>query len=145
MAVQFILQDPATTRIIKSGLAEALPQNRFQVKIPAAEVADLTGDLYYLFLAAYSDELATMIERRVDLEVGGAPLQPEPSPTAATETQPTAQAEPTTTAVPSTPTGESDDDGGVSIGLIIGLVLAAAAAIGGGLLFVVLRSGRKAE
>ena len=38
----------------------------------------------------------------------------------------------------------SDDDDGNSIGLIIGVVLAAAAIIGVGLLVVVMRSGRRA-
>ena len=138
MAVQYILQEPATGEIIKSGSAEAISANRFQIQVPAEVVATLTGDLYHLFLAAYTDELSTLLERRVDIEVGAVPVDGQPSPT--TDTQPTAQAEPTVTA---SPTEAPSDDGGSSIGLIIGIVLVAAAGIGVGLLIMVLRSNRR--
>ena len=127
MAVQYIFQDPATGVIIRSGLAEPLSSNRFQIQVPADVVATLTGDLYHLFLAAYTDELATLLERRVDIEFGAVPV---PSPTA--------QAEPTVTASPTA--APSDDGGGSSLGLIIGIVLVAAVGIGVGLLIMVLRS-----
>ena len=57
LAVQYIFLDPATDEIIKSGSAEAMADNRFRVQMPASEVATLAGDLYHLYLAAYSDEL----------------------------------------------------------------------------------------
>ena len=148
MAVQYILQEPATGEIIRSGLAEALASNRFRIQVPAEVVANLTGDLYHLFLAAYTDELSTLLERRVDIEFGAAPVDIQPSPTpgtdatATSDTQPTAQAEPTVTASPTEI--PSDDNGGSSIGLIIGIVLVAAVGIGAGLLIMVLRSNRRA-
>ncbi|MBF8267694.1 MAG: hypothetical protein HW388_1202 [Dehalococcoidia bacterium] len=136
MGVRYIFQDPATGQIVKSGLAEALDSSRFQVRIPSQEVANLTGDLYHLFLAVYSDELSTLLERKLDIEVGTVPGQP-------TSTAP-AEAQPTATLLPS-----GEGGGGVSTGLMIaiGLVivaLGAAAGIGAGLVVLVLRSRRKA-
>jgi hypothetical protein len=128
MAVQYIFQEPATGEIIRSGLAEALSATRFQVHIPADVVASLTGDLYHLFLAAYTDELSTLLERRVSIEFS----------TGAQDGQPTAQPDPTATAIPA-----DADDGGSSIGVIIGIVLVAAVGIGAGLLFMMLRSRRR--
>ena len=138
LAVRYIFLDPATDEIIKSGSAEALADNRFRVQIPASEVAALAGDLYHLYLAAYSDELATVLERRVDIEFGAPPLQPQPTPTdgempGGTEITPTATA----------PSGEEGGDGGAPVGLIIGIILAAAAGIAISLLVIIMRSGRK--
>ena len=146
LAVRYVLQDPATGQIVKSGQAEAISTRQFQVKIPAAEIAGLSGDLYHLFLAAYSDELSVLLERRLDIEVGVAP-QEQPTPTNASvpgETPSTGTAQPTAQSSP-TPTmsaTEPDGDGGTSVGLIIGIILAVAAGLGGGLLLLVMRSNR---
>lgn len=130
MAVRYVFQDPSTGEIVQSGLAEAISANRFQVQVPADVVATLTGDLYSLHLAAYTDELSTLLERKVDIEFGvGAP-----------DDQPTAQPAATATAVPTDTPSESD--GGSAIGLIIGIVLVAAAGVGAGLLFMMLRARR---
>ena len=143
LAVQYIFLDPATDEIIKSGSAEAMADNRFRVQMPASEVATLAGDLYHLYLAAYSDELASVLERRLDIEFGAPPFQPQPSPTdgempGGTEITPTATA-PSGEEMP----GEEGGDGGAPVGLIIGIILAAAAGIGIGLILIVMRSGRK--
>ena len=131
MSVQYVFQEPATGEIISSGLAEALSDNRFQVHIPADVATSLTGDLYHLFLAAYTDELSTLLERRVDVEFG----------TGAPDAQPTTQPSATTTAAP-TDTRSEDNDGSPA-GLIIGIILVAAAGIGTGLMGVMLRSRRR--
>ena len=144
LAVRYVLQDPASTLIITSGQAESISPGRFRVQVPAGELADLTGDLYYLYLAAYSDQLSSMVERRIDIEFGAAPVQPTPTTQAtATGPQPTSPAQPTATAAP-TASVPADGDGGNSVGAIIGIVLAAAAVVGVGLLVVVTRPGRKA-
>ncbi|MFH1560776.1 MAG: ABC transporter substrate-binding protein [Chloroflexota bacterium] len=138
MAVQYVFQDPATGEIVSSGSAAAISSNEFEVRIPAEVTSTLTGDLYYLFLAAYSDELATLLERRLDIEFGAAPAQPTPTTvpgaTATAATQPTTQA----TSTPTASTG-----GGLSVGLIIAVLLVAAAGIAAGLLVMVLRSRRR--
>ena len=131
MAVQYVLQDPATGQIVKSGPADALSASRFQVVVPSQEVAALDGDLYHLFLAVYSDQLSTLLERKLDIEAAGAGQELQPSPTpgpGATDTGP----------------ASGGDDGGISTGLIIGIVLGAATIIGAGLLFIVMRSSRRA-
>jgi peptide/nickel transport system substrate-binding protein len=131
MALQYVFQEPASGEIISSGLAEALSANRFQVQIPADVVTSLTGDLYHLFLAVYTDELSTLLERKIDIEFG----------TGTQADQPTAQPESTATATPT----EAPSDGGGSTGLIIGMVLVAVAGIGAGLLVMMLRSRRRAS
>jgi peptide/nickel transport system substrate-binding protein len=131
LTVQYVLQDPATGQIVESGTAEALSASLFQVRVPSQEVTDLNGDLYHLFLAVYSDQLSSLLERKLDIEAAGAGQGPQPSP------MPGPGA--TDTAIP------SEGDGGViSIGLIIVIVLGVAAAIGTGLLFIVMRSSRRA-
>jgi peptide/nickel transport system substrate-binding protein len=141
MAVQYIFQEPATGRIIKSGPAEAISANRFQVRIPADVVATLPGDLYHLFLGAYTDELSTLLELKVNIAVGPVPQDGQPSPTSGPGA--TATIKPTATAVP-TEVASDEDGGGSSIGLIIVIVLVAAAAIGAGLLIMMLRARRGA-
>lgn len=145
MALQYIIQEPATGAIIRFGAAEPLTSNRFQIQVPADVVTILTGSLYHLFLAAHTDALSSLVERRVDIEFGTSLQadQPTPSPdaTATSDSQPTAQAEPT---FPASQTAtRSDKDGDFSIGLLIGIVLALAGGIGVGILIVVLRSNRK--
>ncbi len=126
LAVRYLLQDPATGQKVRSGLAQAVSGTEFQVVIPAAKVAELAGDLYYLFLAAYSDQLSTLLERKVDIEVevDVLPNGTEPTPTA--------------TLVP-----PPDGDGGTSMGLIIAVVLGAAAIIGVVVVVLALRPGRR--
>ena len=143
LAVQYIFLDPATDEIVKSGSAEALGGNRFQVQMPASEVSALPGDLYHLYLAAYSDELASVLEHRLDIEYGAPPLQPQPTtPTGAPDATAASGATPAATAVAATETPDTDGGGGTSIGLIIGIILVAAAGIGVGLILIVMRSGR---
>ncbi len=143
LAVQYIFLDPATDEIVKSGSAEAIGGNRFQVQMPASEVATLPGDLYHLYLAAYSDELASVLEHRLDIEYGAPPLQPQPTtPTGAPDATAAPGATPAATAAAATETPDTDDGGGTSIGLIIGIILVAAAGIGVGLILIVMRSGR---
>ena len=139
LAVQYIFLDPATDEIIKSGSAEAVSGNSFRVQMPASEVDALAGDLYHLYLAAYSDELASVLERRLDIEFGAPPFQPQPDATTAMDATPGETAAPT----PGEDTMEEDGDGGgTPIVLIIGILLAAAAGIGIGLVVMIMRSGR---
>jgi hypothetical protein len=56
---------------VTSGSAEAGDApGEFSVTIPADVTATLFPAFYELYLAATSDELAQVTERRVDLEVG---------------------------------------------------------------------------
>ena len=134
LSVQYVFQDPATGEIIASGPAEAGAGGTFHVDV-SADVADsLAGDLYHLYLAAYSDELSTLLEQRVDVEFGEA-MQPTE------EAQPTTQAEATPTEAP-TDDGDSEDGGGSTTILIT--LIAAAAVLGMvlGLVLLIMRTRR---
>ncbi len=70
LGLQYLLLDPALGEVIDTGRAEDAGGGDFTVTIPA-EVTDLLfpGGFYQLYLAADSDSLALITERRVDLEV----------------------------------------------------------------------------
>ena len=113
LSVRYLFQDPATGEIIDSGLAQAESGGRFRVDVGADVAANLAGDLYYLYVAAYSDELSTLLEQRVDVGFGAVS---EPT----TEPQPTEQAD-------ATPTTAPDDDAEEGSGSSLVLVIAIAA------------------
>ena len=69
MGLQYLLVDPALSEVVTSGRAEAAGDGSFAVTIPADVTGSLFPGFYELYLAAESDELARVSERRVDLEV----------------------------------------------------------------------------
>jgi peptide/nickel transport system substrate-binding protein len=71
LELRYLLLDPAEGAVVTSGSAEAGDApGEFSVTIPADVTATLFPAFYELYLAATSDELAQVTERRVDLEVG---------------------------------------------------------------------------
>ena len=136
-AVRYVFQDPATGEIIGSGTAEAISADRFRVQVSADVAASLQGDLYHLFLAAYTDELSTLLEQRVDVEFGVSAMP---------QVEPTSQAEPTVTSAPAdtaAPTDTpSEEDGGSSMGIVIALVLVVVLGVGIIIVFLIMRSRR---
>ncbi len=69
VGMQYLLLDPAVGEVVSSGPADAAGDGAFVVTIPAAVTGTLFPGFYELFLAAESDSLALISERRVDLEV----------------------------------------------------------------------------
>ena len=69
VAMRYLLLDPAVGEVVASGDAEAGADGAFNVTIPADVTGSLFPGFYQLFLAAESDALALIDERRVDLEV----------------------------------------------------------------------------
>jgi peptide/nickel transport system substrate-binding protein len=69
LGVQYLLLDTAVGEVVVSGEAEADGEGGFTVTIPADVTGSLFPGFYQLFLAADSDALAQVTERRVDLEV----------------------------------------------------------------------------
>jgi peptide/nickel transport system substrate-binding protein len=68
--LRYLLLDPAEGQVVISGPAEAgAAPGEFTVTIPADVTGTLFPTFYDLYLAATSDELAQVTERRVDLEV----------------------------------------------------------------------------
>jgi peptide/nickel transport system substrate-binding protein len=69
LRLHYILVDPAQGEVVVSGVAESESED-FSVNVPGDVTASLfPGAFYELYLAAESDSLARITERRVDLEV----------------------------------------------------------------------------
>ena len=68
LGVRYLLTDPATGQVVAQG--EAVPDDAgaFTIALTADETGELDEPLYRLILAAYSDQLAQMAERTIDLE-----------------------------------------------------------------------------
>jgi len=69
VGMQYLLLDPALGEVVVSGRADDAGDGTFAVTIPADVTGSLFPGFYQLFLAAESDSLAQISERRVDLEV----------------------------------------------------------------------------
>lgn len=70
LGVRYLLLDPALGQVVEVGDAAAgATEGEFVVTIPAEVTGALFPGFYQLYLAASSDELAQITERRVDLEV----------------------------------------------------------------------------
>ncbi len=69
LGLQYLLLDPAVSEVVASGQAEADGGGGFAVTIPADVTGSLFPGFYELYLAAESDSLALISERRIDLEV----------------------------------------------------------------------------
>lgn len=68
LALRYLVVDAASGAIIAQGDAEALSETEFSVKLSADETFELNPGLYRLVLAAYSDALAQLTEREVEVE-----------------------------------------------------------------------------
>ena len=71
VGLQYVLFDPANGKVIESGMAEDQGNGVLLVRISEETTQGLDSSLYQLFLAAFSDELASLTERQVDIEVVG--------------------------------------------------------------------------
>jgi len=68
LGVRYLFSDAATGAIIAQGEAEETGANQFSVNLDADQTLELDIGLYQLSLAAYSDQLAQMSERRIEVE-----------------------------------------------------------------------------
>jgi peptide/nickel transport system substrate-binding protein len=69
VSLRYLLLDPAVGQVVDSGQAEPSDDGSFSVTVPADVTGGLFPGFYQLYLAAESDALARIDERRVDLEV----------------------------------------------------------------------------
>jgi peptide/nickel transport system substrate-binding protein len=67
--LRYLLLDPAVGQVVASGPAEASGDGQYTVTIAGDVTGTLFPGFYELYLAAESDALARIAERRVDLEV----------------------------------------------------------------------------
>ena len=70
VGLRYVLVDPTTGKVVKAGEGTAGQNNKFAVSLDQKSMADLKAGLYKLYMAGYSDQLATLAERVVDLDVG---------------------------------------------------------------------------
>ncbi|MEE9285352.1 MAG: ABC transporter substrate-binding protein [Dehalococcoidia bacterium] len=69
LGVRYVLFDPAAGKVLEVGEGQPSGPGRLTVTLSGATTAQLEPGLYQLFLAAFSDEIASLVERQVDLEV----------------------------------------------------------------------------
>ena len=70
IGLRYVFFDPAAGRVVASGEADA-GAGALTVSLPGTLTADLEPGLYQLFVAAYSDEIVSLTERRIDIEIIG--------------------------------------------------------------------------
>ena len=69
LGILYILFDPVTREGAASGMATPAGGTRFRISLSAEETQSLQAGLFTLHMAAFSDEVASITEKRVDLEV----------------------------------------------------------------------------
>jgi len=69
VGLRYLLLDPAVGVVVETGTATDAGDGTFTVTIPGDVTVGLFPGFYELYLAADSDSLARITERRVDLEV----------------------------------------------------------------------------
>jgi cobalamin biosynthesis Mg chelatase CobN len=80
LSLRYLLFDTASGEIIQQGDAETLDANWFAIRMTAETTAELELGIYELVLVAYSDELARMAERRIELEADITIIEEELAP-----------------------------------------------------------------
>ena len=71
LGVRYVFFDPSKGEVIATGEATSSGTGALAVRLDAATTAGLDSSLYQLLLAAFSDEIAAVTQRRVDLEATG--------------------------------------------------------------------------
>lgn len=79
LSLRYLLIDTASGEIIQQGDADTLDANWFAIRMTADTTAELELGIYELVLVAYSDELARMAERRIELEADITIIEEEPA------------------------------------------------------------------
>ena len=69
IAVSWLLFDPAAREVVEEGTATVKSDGSFTVEIPKKVTNTLFPGLYELSLIAYSDQIALLSERTVDVDV----------------------------------------------------------------------------
>ena len=68
LAVEYVLKDASSGKVLLSGQAEELADGSFAIALTADETDALDADLFKLILAAWSDDLARVTERTLEIE-----------------------------------------------------------------------------
>ena len=69
IGVRYVLFDPAAGKVLSVGEGTPAGDGRLLINVGSAVTSGLEPGLYQLLIAAFSDEIASLAERQVDLEV----------------------------------------------------------------------------
>jgi len=87
LGANYLLFDPVEGKVLKMGEIEPLSPTHFSLRFSPEETSGMQAGVYHLFVVAHSDEVSSLAERRVDIEVsvtpGGELGRPPPQPTPA--------------------------------------------------------------
>jgi len=134
LSLNYVLTDPTTGKNIASGEYPNGDKGQFDIVIPNEKLENLDGSIYHLFLIAYSDQLAKIVERRIDIELASdSQTRVNPSKDQSGQTNNTNQSQNT----------KAEENSNSSPFLIIGLILGTAAIIALGLIILIVRSRKE--
>ncbi|MEE8443353.1 MAG: ABC transporter substrate-binding protein [Dehalococcoidia bacterium] len=91
LGVRYLLFDPVAGKTIAQGDARSVSSSQYSIELSSQVTGGLVPGLYHLFVVAFSDQVSSLAERRVDIEAVSGEVTPLPTPT----TPPTATPTPT--------------------------------------------------
>ena len=130
--MDYLLTDPSRGTIISSGKYPYQDKDTFEITIPKDVSLDLDESTYHLFLLAASDELARVVERKIDIDLfsdGDKESSTKDADLQATQNM--------------NNDGNEDSRTGTSLNQILGIILVTAGVIGIALIILILRSRSK--
>ena len=130
--MDYLLTDPSRGTIISSGKYPYQDKDTFEITIPKDVSLDLDVSTYHLFLLAASDELARVVERKIDIDLfsdGDKESSTKDADLQATQNM--------------NNDGNEDSRTGTSLNQILGIILVTAGVIGIALIILILRSRSK--
>ena len=68
LEVRYILQNPVTGKTLARGNAHQVSATHYTLELAIENSTDIKPGLYHLFLTAFSDEVSSLAEQRIDLE-----------------------------------------------------------------------------
>ena len=132
ISLDYLLTDPSRGTIISSGKYPYQDKDTFEITIPKDVSLDLDESTYHLFLLAASDELARVVERKIDIDLfsdGDKESSTKDADLQATQNM--------------NNDGNEDSRTGTSLNQILGIILVTAGVIGIALIILILRSRSK--
>ena len=132
ISLDYLLTDPSRGTIISSGKYPYQDKDTFEITIPKDVSLDLDESTYHLFLLAASDELARVVERKIDIDLfsdGDKESSTKDADLQATQNM--------------NKDGNEDSRTGTSLNQILGIILVTAGVIGIALIILILRSRSK--
>ena len=81
--VRYVLVDPVTGEAIANGNAQRVSATQYTIELSPETTAGLAPGLHHLFVIAFSDEVSSLAERRLDIEAVTGDVPPLSTATAA--------------------------------------------------------------